>query len=361
MTKPIITFTGGHHNSSLVIAKELLKQDYGIVWIGHKYTMSGDKKVSAEYLEVTRAGIPFHELKTGKIYKKLNPLEYLKLIMGFSQAFIYLLNIRPQLIFSSGGYLSVPVVVSGWLLGIPVVTHEQTVTAGWANRVVAKFAQKIFLTHTSSLKDFPRSKSVVTGLPLRKGLLTSKGIKITKPPTIYITCGKQGSHIINQAVFPLIPSLIENFRVIHQTGAHSNTPDQDKARRLKASLPPKFRSRYIHKGYFFETEATRFLKSSSLIISRAGAHTVYEILLLNKRAILIPISWVSHNEQQKNAEIVVKNGLGIVLPESELSPKKLQQTIDEALKLKPSKGIEKNIIADATERIVEEIKPFLVK
>lgn len=358
MPKTTVVFTGGHHNSSLVVAKELQKEDVKIVWIGHKYSMSGDKKVSAEFSEVTKNKIPFFELKTGKIYRKFNPFEYIKVFFGFFQAFAYLIKSRPKLIVSFGGYLSVPVVIAGWMLHIPTVTHEQTVTGGWANRVVALFAKKIFISHESSLSVYPTNKTVLTGLPIRKGLLTPKKKLGNRAPLIYITCGKQGSHIINSALFPLIPSLVEKYRIIHQTGSYSVTNDQDKARRIKASLPLKLRSRYVHKAYFFETEATRYLRESSLIISRAGAHTTYEILVLNKKAVLIPISWASHNEQYKNAELVSQKGLGVILQEDELTPEKLQQKIDEALKLKIQKG-HNHMLTNATEKIVAEIKPFI--
>src|SRR3989344_2858292 len=155
MAKTIL-FTGGHHNSALVLALALAKQGHHLAWIGHKFTMRGNKALSAEYQEVTQAGLPFYELKAGKFYHKTNPMEFLKIALGFVQAFIYLLQIRPQLIVSFGGYLSVPVVICGWLLGIPSVTHEQTVTAGWANRAITPFVKQIFLTHSSSLSNYPR-------------------------------------------------------------------------------------------------------------------------------------------------------------------------------------------------------------
>lgn len=282
--KTRIVFTGGHHNSALVVALELKKMGYEIIWLGHKFTMRGDKQVSAEYAEVTSNNIPFYELKAGKVYKKKNPLEYLKVGFGFLQALSYLLKYRPKLIVSFGGYLSVPVVLAGWILGIPSVTHEQTVTAGWANKAIAPFVKKIFLTHQSSLKNYPPQKAVVVGLPLRKGLIAKHKFKKAKPPLIYITCGKQGSHVINQAVFPIIGKLVEKYKVVHQTGSFTLTSDQEKARRVKVSLPKSVRHRYFHKPYFFEKDAVRYLKLASVVVSRSGAHTTYELLYLGKKS-----------------------------------------------------------------------------
>ena len=175
--KPTIAFTGGHHNSALVIAKALKKEGYPVIWLGHKFTSRGDKSLSAEYQEVTASGIKFLELKTGKFYRKFNLLEWLKIAMGFVQALLYLLRHRPALIFASGGYLSVPVVITGFFLRIPSLTHEQTVIAGWANKAIAPFVKMILLTHQSSLTNFPKTKSVVVGLPIRPELLQKKFTK----------------------------------------------------------------------------------------------------------------------------------------------------------------------------------------
>lgn len=350
-----IVFTGGHHNSALVVALALKKEGYSIAWFGHKFTQKGSKAISAEFQEVTKNDIPFYELKTGKFYHKSNPLEYLKIALGFIQSLIYLRQVKPKLIFSFGGYLSVPVVIVGYLLGIPSITHEQTVTAGWANKAISPFVKKILLTHQSSLENYPKEKSLVTGLPLRPQLLEPLPTKPEK--LIYITCGKQGSHIINKSVFPLIPELVKEYKIIHQTGVSTLNADQERARRLKATLPKSLRSRYTYQPYFFSDQATRFLKQSSLVISRAGAHTTYELLVLQRKSVLIPIPWVSHNEQQQNARLLEKSNLSVVLSEDELTPQSLSLAINKALTLKP-KLIHKPIL-NATQRILDQVHLYL--
>src|SRR3989344_4824230 len=182
--RPIL-FVGGHHNSALVVALELRRKGIPVVWVGHKFTIRGDKSLSAEYQEITSHQIPFYEFKTGKFYRKKNPLEFLKILTGFFQAFTYLLKIRPRLIVSFGGYMAVPIVIVGWFLRIKSVTHAQTVTAGYANKAATPLVKKIFLAHKSSLPNYPSHKAVVTGLPLPSDFLTSQTLP-SKRKTIFI-------------------------------------------------------------------------------------------------------------------------------------------------------------------------------
>lgn len=352
--KPRIFFTGGHHNSALVVAKILQKEGFRIIWIGHKFTARGEKSLSAEFQEVTRAGIKFLELKAGKFYRKTDPLEWLKIIFGFFQAFLYLLSYRPSFVYSSGGYLAVPVVICAWILRISTITHEQTVVAGWANKAIAPFVKKILLTHATSQANYPPEKTVIVGLPIRKELLNKKFSKSYSPKLLYVTCGKQGSHIINQALFPIIPRLTKTFTVIHQTGASTLSKDLDRARRIKEKLG-EYKDRYLYAPYFFTEDAATYIRSASVIVSRAGAHIIYELLLLRKKAVLIPISWVSHNEQFLNAELAkTQIGSGI-LEEKDLTPEALYQAIIDITK-KPLTKPNIKLITNASEKIADIIK-----
>jgi UDP-N-acetylglucosamine--N-acetylmuramyl-(pentapeptide) pyrophosphoryl-undecaprenol N-acetylglucosamine transferase len=353
MNQKTIIFTGGHHNSGLEVALAARQKGYQVVWLGHKFASRGDKNLSAEYKEITKYKIKFLELKTGKIYRQNNPLEYLKVFLGFIQSLSYLLKFKPGLIFSSGGFISVPVVISGWILGIPAITHEQTVVAGWANRALSPFVKKVLLTHHSSKKNFSKNKTIVVGLPLRQKLFKKTLNKKFKPKLLYITCGKQGSHIINSNVFPLIPDLVKKFTVVHQTGSHTKNQDISKARRLKKSLG-KYANRYIHAPYFFANQATEYLKSAHLVISRAGAHTTYELCLLQKRVIFVPIPWVSHNEQFLNAKLAAKSTTSLVLQEKDLTSKALYSAIKKITKTKIKKPSSK-VITNATEKIMKII------
>lgn len=355
--KSTIAFTGGHHNSALEVAKILQREGYPIIWIGHKFNFKGDKSLSAEYQEITRAGFRFLELKAGRFYHKFDPLEWIKIVFGFFQAFVYLLKYRPKLIFASGGYLAVPVVITGWFLGIPSITHEQTVVSGWANKAVAPFVKKILLTHESSLPNYPREKSQVVGLPIRKELLEAKYTKKYDPKLIYVSCGKQGSHIINKALFPILPELVRHFTVIHQTGASTLTKDIDRARRIKEKLG-EYKDRYSYAPYFFAEEAATNIRSASIVIGRAGAHSVYELMVLGKKAILIPIPWVSHNEQYLNAKLAEKEIGSTILEEKDLSSESLKNAIFSTIK-KPAVKPTTKLVTDAAEKIVQIIHSYI--
>lgn len=356
--KPAILFTGGHHNSALVIAGQLKKEGYPVFWVGHKFAAGGDKNVSAEYQEVTRSQIPFFELKTGKFYRQFNPLTHLKTIFGFFQALVILARIKPKLIVSFGGYLAVPVVLAGWVLRIQSITHEQTVVAGWANRAIAPFVKKILLTHSTSLTSYPKKKTMVVGLPLRPELFDPRLKQEFKPKLLYISCGKQGAHSINQVVFPIVHRLIESFTVVHQTGASSKTKDIDKARRLKESLG-ELKDRYHYAPYFFAKEAATYLQSASVVVSRAGAHLTYELGALQKRTVFIPISWVSHNEQYLNAIQAAKSTPAVIIEEKNLNSEVLIAAIDKVLKLKPKKKISTDPLS-ANQKILDVIRKLLL-
>ena len=152
-----LVFTGGHHISSLSVALALKAEGVNIVWIGHRHSQWADTSDSAEYRDVTAAGIPFFDLQAGKFYQTFHPAKLIRIPWGFIQAFYYLVKIRPSGIVSFGGYLAVPVVFVGWLLGIPSITHEQTVVAGWANKFISLFAKKVAITWPESASHFPKN------------------------------------------------------------------------------------------------------------------------------------------------------------------------------------------------------------
>lgn len=367
-----IIFTGGHHNSALEVAKELAKQkpEIKIIWLGHKHTMSGDNSVSAEYKEVTESEIEFKDLKAGKFYKTFNPLHWLRLPYGFIQSFFYLIKYKPKLVVSFGGYLAAPVVFAGWILQIPSVTHEQTVTSGLANHFIAKFAKKIFLTWESSAKYFNPEKTVVTGLPLRKEIFSPNFSRVkprlTPPcnPTIYITGGKQGSHIINMAIKDSLLKILPLANIIHQTGSTTTTNDYNTLIRSREQLPKELKSRYEVKKYIGQNEIGEVFQKADLIISRAGAHITYELTALGKPVIFIPIPWSSHNEQTANAELLSSAGLARVIEQDELNGNLLYEEIKIMLKnleeyKKAGEKTKEKIIFNATEKIVEEIDKII--
>jgi len=325
-----LVFTGGHHTSALAVAQALTSRGWSIVWFGHRHSQWGDSADSAEYREVLASGIPFYDLKAGKAYGISNPVRLLRIPWGFVQALVWLWRIRPRGIVSFGGYLAVPTVIAGRLLGIPAVTHEQTVVTGWANRAVAPLVKKIFLTWPQSAHQLPKSKAIVTGLPLRPDFPRPTHPTPAPRPTVYITGGKQGSHAINQTVFAAAPQILSQFRLIHQTGSSSLHQDAAQAAALAARYPQAYE--------WFDFDSRRgmsALSRANVVVSRAGAHTIYELALLGKPCVLIPLPLSSHAEQHHNARFLASQGLAIILDQSHLSPANLLASLQEAAKLDP--------------------------
>lgn len=333
-----ILFTGGHHDPALAVMEELKKRgNFRLYWIGHRFSLRGEKTESVEFRTIAKQGIPFYDLQTGKIYKT-GLGEWLKVPLGFLQSLFILSKIRPRLVVSFGGYLAAPVVLAAFLLGIPAVTHEQTVVFGWANRFISLFAKKVFVSWKSSLVYFPRRKSVLTGNPIRKAVFEEKTtrFRFRNPlPVIYVTGGKQGSHVINEAVRSALSKFLDKYNLIHQTGSSEIFQDYSKLTLLKSQLPRNLKERYIVQEYFGLEEIGSAYAAAALVVGRAGANTVTELAALGKPAILIPIPWVSRREQFRNAQILAENGAALVLAEEELSARSLLAAIDAMLKNLP--------------------------
>jgi len=336
-----LVFTGGHHTGALEVAKKLQSDGWHIVWFGHRHTMWGEKADSGEYREVTAAGIKFIDLKAGKFYRTFHPLKLVRIPYGFFQALFQLIVLRPSGIVSFGGYLAVPTVIAGWLLGIPAITHEQTVVAGWANKLICLIARKIAITWPQSAGNYPKSKVIVIGLPLREDIKKIRNPKSEIRNLVYITGGKQGSHVINEAVFAALPQLLKKYTVIHQTGF----ADLSRALEVKDS--------HYHAFDFSSSQGISALAQAEVVVGRSGAHTTYELGFLGKKSVLIPIASASHNEQYLNAKLLADSNLAIILPQSHLTPQSLVAAIASAQKLSPHKL---NLIDDATDKLVQLIK-----
>jgi len=235
-----IIITGAHLTPALAIISELKERgNWQIYYLGRKYTLEGDKTPSAESQVLPQVGIKFIPIPAGRLQRKFTRWTIPSLIripLGVIHSFWHLLKIRPDLVCSFGGYVSVPIVFAAWLLGIPSLTHEQTVVVGLANKINALFANKVAISFSDSAQFFPKKKVILTGNPLRQEIF-----KIGKPlfslpknrKTIYITGGSQGASVINQAVLEALPELIKNYNIIHQCG---NKEFPKIARKRKAYL-----------------------------------------------------------------------------------------------------------------------------
>lgn len=336
--------TGGHITPALAVIAELRRRGFNdSVFVGRRRTMRGDKRDSAEFEVIShRLGIPFINLTTGKIVRFSNISEFFdflinisKLPLGFIRAFVILLKHRPKVIISFGGYLAIPIVICGKLLGIPSVTHEQTVVTGIANKIVAKFVNKVLVSWEESLKYFDKAKVVLTGNPVRQevfNITTNSFVINEKLPTIYVTGGNQGAHVINETVSAIIEQLLKKYNVIHQTGLTSLTRDYEKCLSVEKSLTGKTKGVYIVKGTIYGPEIGEVFNRGDLLVSRSGANIATDILALGKLAILIPIPWSINNEQLKNAKMLEHIGVGKILEEKNLTSEVLLEAIEEGMK-----------------------------
>lgn len=371
MEKKKIVITGGVLTPAMAVIAELQRRGgWEIYYFGRKHTMEGDKNLSAEAKIIPKLGVEFIPLVAGRLQRRFTRYTIPALLhvpVGFLQAWIALRKVKPDIICSFGGYVSVPVVIAGWLLRVPILTHEQTVVFGLASKINAFFAQRIAVSFASCVNHFPKKKVVLAGNPIRREIFSYKKAPdwvttTSHLPVIYITGGNQGSHLINQAVVAALPRLLEKFVVIHQTGAR----DYEEISKIKYQIPKEGQGRYFITLYVGSEEIGWIYNKADLIVSRAGANTVCEIAVLGKPAILIPIPWSYQDEQTKNAKMLVEAGLVELLPQSELSGESLVKKIfDMAGRLsayhqKASKAKEL-IILDGDKKIVDEIYSLIQK
>lgn len=352
--------SGGHVSVALGFISRLEKEYQNalkqILYIGGDMAMEGEKNAkSIEHRLLQNTNIPFKIIRTGKLQRRLHPstiLLLLKTFGGIIDSYKILKEFKPDMVFSTGGYVSVPVCMVSWLLHIPIYIHEQTAAVGLANRIASRFATKIFITFPESKQHFPSKKVIHTGNIVREEVFQNTGegevidacklMKKDKLPIIYISGGSQGSHIINTVILQMLNYLTQEYQVILQTGENTITKDYEKLLKAQMKLPEKIRHRFYPVKYISSQEIGYIYNNMDLFIGRSGANTVYEIGILNKPAIFIPIPWVTHNEQYKNAKILQDLGIAKILPEGELSA----ETLFEAIKSfrKAYKPIDKSLL-----------------
>lgn len=329
-----ILITGGHLTPALALLDELAEEkDIKLSFIGRKYATENSKNVSAEFTIVKERQINFYSLTTGRLQRKFTKYtltSLLKIPVGFVQSFYYLLVLRPNVVVSFGGYISTPVVFAAWLLGITSVTHEQSIIPGLANKINAIFTKKVYLAWPQTKKYF--AKATVIGNPTRKLIFNQetpndkiKNFIGNSKKLIYITGGNQGSHFINGLIFDSL-DLIKGYKIIHQVGATNYKGDLDKALAIK-------NTNYLALDYVRQDCLGYILNCASFVISRSGANTVWELAVLGKPGILIPLPIAASDEQLQNAQILKNHGCAIVLR---------QHDATRGLLLKSINAIEKN-------------------
>lgn len=330
-----IVFTGGHAaTTAIAVVEEIKKQKlpWNLFFIGSKYAVEGKKVTTLEFRVLPEYGIRFIPLITGRLQRRFTfwtiP-SLVKIPIGFIHSFIMLSRIHPEFVLSFGGFSAFPVVVTAHLLHIPVILHEQTAAAGRANQASVPFAEQITLSRNESLKYFPKDKSVLIGNPVSKKFFNVRPkIRFIGTPVIFITGGSRGSQNINNNILEILPELLKKYRVIHQTGQL----DFEKFVNSKKILPSDLAGNYEIFGSIDPSKITDFYGIADLVISRAGANTVSEIMAVKRPAIVIPLPISYLDEQTKNAKILVDSGFGKMIPQKELTGEKLLITINEIFK-----------------------------
>lgn len=333
-----MVLTGGHAATTAVAVVEEIRsqgKDWKLYWIGVKNAIEGKKVVTLESEVLPRLGVKFLPLVTGRLQRRFTVYtipSYLKIPIGFFQSLYYLVRIKPRAILSFGGFASFPVVFNAKLLGIPVIVHEQTSAAGRANIASSRFATKIALARAESRKYFKDVECVITGNPVMKEIKSVKQKNNFKEtPVIYITGGSRGSQSINNAVAVILKKLLAKYKVIHQTGGL----DYLKFSEIKQKLPRALRNNYEVFVRVNPLEISKIYSRASIIVSRAGANTVSEIMLIKRPAILIPLPISYLDEQTENAKIAKKWGIADIIPQDKLTPEKLLSSVESLIQELP--------------------------
>lgn len=313
---------GGHLTPALALVDELRKRrNYEIIFFGRKNATDGSSNLSAEFREITGRDITFVNIITGRLTRKWTKYSLssiLKIPLGFLLSLVYLVKYRPSFVVSFGGYLSTPVVIGSWLLGIDTFTHEQATIPGVANRINSLFVKKIFLTWKESQNFFPKDKSQIIGnlQPTLYHQKKSRDQKINnflgkEGNLVLILGGSQGSHVINEFIFKNL-DLFSRYLIVHQVGTANYKNDQMKAFKIK-------RDNYFPIDYVSSQDIGSIYLRSKFVISRSGANTVWDLATFAKPAILVPLPISASGEQMANARKLEKAKMSIVLEQKNLS------------------------------------------
>jgi len=308
-----IVFTGGgsagHVTPNIALMNKLRQQGWDIRYIG---SATGIEKDIIE-----REGVPFYPISSGKLRRYFDIKNFkdpFKVLKGVYESYRLLRRLKPAIVFSKGGFVSVPVVLGSRLNHIPVIIHESDMTPGLANKISIPMATKVCVTFPESLRHVQEDKAVLTGLPIREGIFSGRAMKgyqlcdfHSQKPVVMVMGGSLGSQVINQAVREQLDRLLSQFQIIHICG--------------KGNISQDLLNKRGYKQFeYIADELPDMMAMADLVISRAGATSIYEFLALEKPMLLIPLSLqASRGDQILNAKSFQKAGYADVLPEEELT------------------------------------------
>ena len=329
-----VVLTGGHAATTAVAIIEEIKSEglgWELYWIGVKNAIEGKKLTTLESEVLPGLGVKFLPLTTGRVQRRFTVWtipSLLKIPVGIIQAFYYLIKIKPSVILSFGGFAAFPVAVGAKLLGIPLVIHEQTSAAGRANLLSAKFASVVAVSRKRSERYYHSHKCELTGNPVMSEITkVSPKLKPGLSPVIFITGGSRGSQRINGAVEMILKKLLTKYKLIHQTGGLDYLKFSD----IKQKLPQALRDNYEVFVRVNPLAVYDIYQKCDIVVARAGANTVSEIMTVKRPAILIPLPISYMNEQMENAKIAKDWGIAKIIPQGILTPEILLKYIENSI------------------------------
>ncbi|MBA2655507.1 MAG: undecaprenyldiphospho-muramoylpentapeptide beta-N-acetylglucosaminyltransferase [Tatlockia sp.] len=353
---PRIVFTGGgtagHVTPNLALIEALQKDSWQIDYIG--------SEEGVEKGMVAPLNIPYHTISTGKLRRYFswqNFIDPFKTIFGIGQAYCILKKQKTDLVFSKGGFVALPVVIAAWLNRIPVLAHESDMSPGLANRLSFPFVDKICVTFEAARQHFKTKEKVeVTGTPIRQDLFNGvkeKALALcgfnAEKPCLLVMGGSLGSLRLNNALRTALPSICKTYQVIHLCG--------------KGKVDAAFVNYAgYHQFEYANKELADLFAAADLVVSRAGANSLYEILALAKPHILIPLPCnASRGDQIQNALFFKEQGLSTVIDDELLTTENLLEAINNVglCRNEIIKKIKALNIESATQKIIGLIKEQL--
>lgn len=340
--------TAGHVTPNIALLPHLKEAGFEIFYVG---SYEGMEK---ELIEAQK--IPYYGISSGKLRRYFDPKNFsdpFKVIKGLGQAVRLIHKLKPDVVFSKGGFVSVPVVLAAKLCRVPAIIHESDLTPGLANKIAIPGATKVCCNFPETMSYLPAGKAVLTGSPIRRELLSGNaaagrilcGFNETRP-VLFIIGGSSGSVVINNAVREALPELQKQFQIVHMCGKGN----LDESLMQTASY---CQFEYIGK------ELRDIFAMSDIVISRAGANSICELQALHKPNLLIPLSAAaSRGDQILNAISFEKQGFSKVLQEEDLTAQSLVKAVQEVYKdrEKYTKAMRESQSLDSIDMIVDLLK-----
>ncbi len=338
--------SAGHVTPNLALIPELTKLNWKIDYIGTHYGIER---------ELIGDSIPYHPISAGKLRRYFDVKNFtdpFRVVKGVIDAYFILRKIRPNIVFSKGGFVSLPVSVAAKFLGIPVVLHESDFTPGLANKLALPFAAHLCLAFPETIEYVPKEKATITGNPIRKTLFSGdknrarEMCKFTEEkPVILVIGGSLGAVRINQVIRLGLDELLREFQLIHICGKGNLD--------LSIEAPGYCQFEYVSQ------ELPDIFALADLVVSRAGANVLFELLALKKPHVLIPLSkGASRGDQVLNAESFAKQGFSVVLKEENLTQSELLSTIRHLNHKQADyvKAMEQSKLKNASDEIIKLIE-----